>query len=167
MVSPSFNIGYRGPERQHESYNRKSALARPDIFRKKVSKELKLGQVLGPFTQPPMTNFQCSPMGLVPKKGNPGKYRLIMDLSHPEGDSINTYIPKDGSLVSYKPFDLALWLIRKQGRGCYMAKANLDSASRNLPICKKSLRYLGFVMYDLYYLDTWLPFGAVSSCAIF
>jgi hypothetical protein len=33
--------------------------------------------------------IHISPMGLIPKKGRPGKFRLIVDLSAPRGRSVN------------------------------------------------------------------------------
>ncbi len=32
---------------------------------------------------------QCSPFGIIPRKGKPGKWRLIVNLSAPEGLSVN------------------------------------------------------------------------------
>ena len=41
----------------------------------------------------------CSPMGMIPKKSKPGSWRLIVDLSAPEGSSINDGIAYPVSLT--------------------------------------------------------------------
>ena len=48
-----------------------------------------------------------------------------------------------------------------------MAKTDLDSAFRNLPMSRETLSLLGIKIEDLYYLETCLPFGSSESCAIF
>ena len=136
----------------------------PDIFQAKVLKEINKGRVIGPFLTPPIENLQCSPMGLVPKKGNKDEWRMMMDLSQPRGDSINMYISEQESKVKYKPSDNTLRLIQKEG---HVAKADIDSAFWNIPMCLESLQCLSFTMNDLFYIDCCLPFRAASSCAIF
>ena len=89
--------------RQHDS--------NPLYFAKKVLKEYHAGRLLSPFKTSHLPYLQCSPMGLVLKKGKPGKYHMIMDLSSPRGNSINTYIPKEVATVNYKPFDYVVQLI--------------------------------------------------------
>ena len=42
----------------------------------KLSKEISLGRIKGPYTQPPLESFKCSPLGVVPKK-EPNTFRLI------------------------------------------------------------------------------------------
>lgn len=37
----------------------------------------------------------CSPFGVIPKQNRPNKWRLIVDLSAPDGHSINDGIDKD------------------------------------------------------------------------
>ena len=41
--------------------------------------------VTGPFARPPLPNLEVSSFGVIPKKGQPGKWRLIVDLSSPLG----------------------------------------------------------------------------------
>ncbi len=40
------------------------------------------------------SRVQCSPFGVIPKKGKPGKWQLIVNLSAPEGASVNDGIDK-------------------------------------------------------------------------
>ena len=54
----------------------------------KLQNEVKLGRILGPFKNMPISTLQISPIGLVPKPY--GNWRLITNLSHP---------PNKGALV--------------------------------------------------------------------
>ena len=47
----------------------------------------------------------CSPIGIIPKKNKPGKWRLIVDLSSPEGASVNDGVDKEISSLSYTSVD--------------------------------------------------------------
>ena len=82
------------------SKNHGIALKQPDIVWKKLSEEIKLGRVAGPFQDIPIDNLIVSPIGLVPKS-SPGEYRLIFYLSYPQGASINAGILREDSSVSY------------------------------------------------------------------
>ena len=140
-----FSLGYQGLERPRDSTNLTSALQRPQVFRDKILKELSTGWILGPFKQRPLQNLQCSPLGLVPKKRNSNKWRLITHLSFPHGDSINSHIPKSRTSVQYASFDHALKLVRHQGRNYWIAKADIDSAFCQIPMNFDSLQCLGFM----------------------
>ena len=162
-----FKLHYEGPKRPRDCNNLKSARENPTAFVEKVNKEIALGRYIGPFAYRPIKNLQCSPLGLVEKKGNQGKWRLIMHLSYPRGDSINTYIPKEHATVKYKSFDSVIQLCVTHGQYCNMAKADVDSAFKNLPMNRKSLQYLGIQIGSKYLVETCLPFGSSESCAIF
>ncbi|CAJ0949278.1 unnamed protein product [Ranitomeya imitator] len=64
----------------------------------------------------------------------PGKYRLIHHLSYPKGRSVNDGIPDDDTAVTYIPFDRAVEMGRKAGPGALMAKSDIESAFRLLPV---------------------------------
>ncbi len=48
---------------------------------------------------------QCSPFGVIPKKGKPCRWRLIVNLSAPEGSSVNDGIDGELSSVAYTSVD--------------------------------------------------------------
>ena len=56
-----------------------------------LATECAAGRVLGPFSRDLVPMVQVNRMGAVPKS-TPGKYRLIVDLSYPEGQSVNSRI---------------------------------------------------------------------------
>ena len=97
--SHGFPLRYDGPQHLRFSQNHKSALQSHEIVTLKFHNEVGLGRVAGPFDDPPMANFLASPLGLVAKH-EPGKFRLIHDLSFPRNDSINT--PRNSQLCVMK-----------------------------------------------------------------
>ncbi|CAH3163902.1 unnamed protein product, partial [Porites lobata] len=84
----------------------KTATQNPAAVSDKLSKELGLGLIAGPFLERPFPSLRISPLGLIPKK-TPGEFRLIHHLSFPYGDSINSCIPNDASTVKYASIDNA------------------------------------------------------------
>ena len=71
---------------------------------------------------------------MIPKKHQPGKWRLIVDLSHPSGHSVNDGIPKPLCSLSYITVDTAIAEILKLGTGTLLAKVDVKSAFRLLPV---------------------------------
>ncbi|KAM3936673.1 uncharacterized protein RB166_018270 [Leptodactylus fuscus] len=120
----------------------------------------------GPFSEPPFLNFRVSPLGLVPKK-EAGKYRLIHHLSFPPGESVNDGIPKEESAVSYVSFDRAVSLVVKAGRGALLAKSDIESAFRLLPVHPNCYHLLGCQFGGFFYYDMCLPMGCSISCRYF
>ena len=115
---------------------------------------------------PPFPNIQVSPLGLVPKKA-PGEFRLIHHLSFPEGDSINSNIPKEMTAVSYQSIDTASSLIKQVGKGALLAKTDLENAYKQVPIHPNDFELLGFQIAGSFYYDKTLPFGLSYACQLF
>ena len=91
-----------------------------------VYKEVSLGRILGPYIKSPFLNLICSPLNLVPKAGNPGKFQLIHNLAFPYNqNSVNVNIPDCHAKVSYQKFDVVVQLALKHGPGCYAGKNGL------------------------------------------
>ena len=122
----------------------------------------------GPFDEPPFSVMQCSPVRLEPKKV-PGEYRFIHNLSHPFGDpaSVNYNIPQVERSVAYSTLDDALGVVVGIGGGAFLAKTDIKSAYKIIPIHPLDYHLLGFRWGGKYYYAKTLPMGAASSCAIF
>ena len=161
-----FHLGYTGPRSALKASNLKSCKDLPNIVHAKISKEVSLGRVKGPFPQQPFPVMKISPIGIVPKKA-PGEYRLIHHLSYPKGKSVNDFIDKTFASVHYTTFDDAVDCLIRVGPGCFMSKTDIDSAFRLIPVHPNDHPLLGFQFQGLYYHDSCLPFGASSSCALF
>ena len=164
--SEGFRINFQGICRSTEPANLKSAREQPTIVFSKLRKEIEEGRIAGPFEQPPFDDFHCSPVGLVPKKV-PGEYRLIHHLSYPPGGSINDSIPKEFSSVSYASISDAISLLKQSGPGSFMAKTDIKSAFRIVPIHPDHYPLLGMKWQGLYYYDKCLAMGLSESCAAF
>ncbi|XP_066444898.1 uncharacterized protein [Eleutherodactylus coqui] len=132
----------------------------------KLLKEVELGRMAGPFREPPFVNLRVSPLGLVPKK-EAGKFRLIHHLSYPSGESVNDGISKEQAAVSYASFDCAVALVRQAGKGAWLAKADIESAFRLLPVHPQCFHLLGCSIEDQFFVDMCLPMGCSISCYYF
>ncbi len=122
----------------------------------------------GPFDSPPFQNFQVSPIGLVPKK-NSTKFRTIFHLSYPKSGStsVNHSISKDNFSLQYITIDDAIEGIKQFGSGCFLAKTDIESAFRLVPIHLDDYELLGMCWEGKYYYDKVLPFGLQSTPSIF
>lgn len=161
-----FKLGLTGTVQHSSARNHKSASENKQEVYKKLAKESLKERIAGPFLNPPFHNLVCSPLGLIPKN-IPGKFRLIHDLSFPKGNSINSHIPPENSVVQYDSIDTVIKLIKHFGRHCLMAKCDIEDAFRLVPIHPTDYHLLGFTWNNLFYYDRCLPMGASSSCQIF
>ena len=142
-------------------------LQNPEEAKKLVDKEVQLGRVLGPFKDPPATLI-CSPLNLVPKAGNPGKFKLIHNLAYPyDSNSVNANIPDSQAVVTYAPFDKVVKICLALGAGCRISKMDYDVAFRIFPISGQDLHLLGFSLGENFYVNSSMAFGDHSSCRIF
>jgi hypothetical protein len=91
----------------------------------KKLEEVRFGRVAGPFDLPPLPDFRCSPVGLVPKS-EPGKFRFIHHLSWPRGASVNDGIGEEEARVSYTKFDTVVDKVMRLGHGALFAKADIQ-----------------------------------------
>jgi len=161
-----FKLAYGGDRAQRDSGNLKSITNLKTQAFEKLNKEVKLGRIAGPFESRPIPNLIVSPIGLVPKS-EPGKYRLIQHLSFPEGTSINDGIDRDMCKVQYTSFDVAVGLVVAAGKGALMAKADIESAFRLLPVHPSDFQLLGIQLDGQFFVDKALPMGASCSPAHF
>ena len=161
-----FRLHFQEPQIGHVSTNLLSAAQHPEIVDSKLAKEVLAGRVLGPFKHPPFDNFRVSPLGFVPKK-QPGEYRMIHHLSFPHGGSVNDFIPSEFCSVYYASVDDAVRIIKKLGKGCTLAKTDVRSAFRIIPVHPKEHHLLGMKWRGEFYVDCCLPLGLASSCRSF
>ena len=173
--SEGFSLKYKGPlnKAKRLAPNLKLRVGSKLELWNKVMKEVELGRFAGPFETPPFDHFVQSPIGLVPKdKGT--KTRLIFHLSYPRGgESVNAGISKEVCAVKYPDFEEAVKLCLQEGRGCYVAKSDMSSAFRHVPM--RPDQWFLLVMKAVhpstgqvfYFVDKCLPFGSSISCAIF
>ena len=160
-----FRINYSGTTTQSSIKNLKSANLHLSELKEKINKEVSLERMVGPFDTQPLNNFKISPVGLIPKSD--GSWRLITHLSYPPGSSVNDGIDKNICSVTYTSFDEVSQMIFKLGKGALMAKRDIKSAFRLLPIHPNDFHLLGIKVEGNYYVDTMLPMGLSLSCSLF
>lgn len=150
-----------------ENKNMPSASLQPSVIDQYLLTELDKGRVAGPFAIAPIPNLHVSRFGIIPKKYQPGKWRLILDLSSPLGHSVNDGIPKEPFSVQYMKVDDVIDGIMLHGRGSLMAKFDVESAYRNVPVHSDDRYLLGMKWRGKYFIDMALPFGLRSAPFIF
>ena len=145
----------------------RSALENPEPVDKYLAKELHAGRIRGPFTLDQLTGAQISRFGVIPKAGQPNKWRLILDLSSPKGCSVNDGIDKERCSLKYASVEDAVQQIWSMGQGTLLAKIDIEHAYRNIPVHTDDRLLLVMQWRDKFYMDTVLPFGLRSAPKIF
>ena len=84
--------------------NMKSAMEHGEVVERYLGEEREAKRVLGPFKRSLFPEVHVSPFGVIPK-ADPGKWRLILDLSSPRGNSVNDGITKELCSLSYVTVD--------------------------------------------------------------
>ena len=85
-----FRLGFKPARRlKAAKRNKPSAFQNPQVIDDYLALEVSRCRVAGPFPFIPIPNLQVSSFGVIPKKGQPGKWRLIIDLSSPVNDGIS------------------------------------------------------------------------------
>ena len=146
--------------------NMKSASEHATVIDNYLGTEVASYRVAGPFPSPPFPRLQCSRFGVIPKKLQPGKWRLILDLSSPEDHSVNAGIPREPFSIRYISVDVAIKVLMELGPGTLMAKFDVLAAYRNIPIHPDDRHLLGMFWRDNFYVDLTLPFGLRSALFI-
>lgn len=97
-----FRIGADPSLVQHSSpSNMPSAVANPVVVDRYIEEERVNGK-LQEVDSSQASYTHCNPIGMIPKPHQPGKFRLIVNLSSPEGTSVNDAIsPEHGLCAVY------------------------------------------------------------------
>ena len=92
---------------------------------------------------------------------------LILDLSSPEGRSVNDGIQPALCSLSYVSIDDAARAVAKAGRGALLAKVDIKSAYRIVEVHPEDRPLLGMLWDGGLFIDSVLPFGLRSAPKIF
>ena len=168
-LSSGFRIGYnrQAPSLKTTSRNHPSAFENASVVRSHINAEVQAGRLVGPLKQALTPLLHTSPIGLVPKAHQPGKWRLIVDLSFPRDHSANEGISLELASMSYARVDDAVELIRHLGVGTQLVKLDLKSAYRIVPIHPQDHHILAIEWEGATYVDQALSFGLRSAPKIF
>ena len=119
---------------------------------------------MGPLPTQTFPHAKISPFGVIPKRNQWGKWRLILNLSAPVGASINDGIARLLCSLSYVTVDDIAAAVLALGQGSLL---DIKSAYRTVPVHPDDRLLLGMRWNDSLYIDTTLPFGLRSAPKIF
>ena len=170
-IREGFRVGF-DPGRvtlQSKGRNMGSAEEHAQVVASYLADEIAAGRVItgGPAGDRHTAGVHCSPFGVIPKKGKPGKWRLIVNLSAPDGHSVNDGIAKELASLSYITVEEVAAQVLKLGRGTLLAKMDIKQAYRNIPVHPLDRPLLGMLWEGMFYVDAALPFGLRSAPLIF
>ena len=89
----------------------------------------------------------------------PNHWRLIVDLSYPDGASINDGISKELCSLQYIKIDQVAEVAIQHGRGAVLGKNDIKNAYRVVPVHPSNCPLLGMRWEGKEYVDSALPFG--------
>ena len=105
-INDGFRLGCDKTETlESAKRNKLSAYQHSGVIDAYLANEARLDRVVGPFDSSPVQNRHISSFGVIPKKGQPGKWRLIVDLSSPHCHSVNDGIDPDSLQLQYIKID--------------------------------------------------------------
>ena len=169
-LQEGFRVGFR---RQcaltSASRNLPLAYQQSQIVGEYLQQELAAGRMLGPLPAilPDGQRVHINRVGVVPKGHTPGKWRMITDLSFPEGLSINDGVESALCSLEYTSVDRVAEVVAKLGLGTLMAKIDIKSAYRMIPVHPADRPLLGWRWEGQIFVDSALPFGLCSAPKIF
>ena len=147
--------------------NLESANTHPSVVTEYLKAELHHNRISGPFGAHMITSGHASRFGVIPKHHQNDKWCLIVDLSHPKGHSVNDGIPESLCSLKYITIDDAINQVLLLGSGTLMAKIDIQSAFRLLPVHAADRHLLQMKWDNLIFVDTCLPFGLRSAPKLF
>jgi len=101
-IKEGFRIGFKASGSVSSvRKNMHSAMENPQVVSAYIAEERERGVLLGPFEKAEVPEVHLNRFGVIPKSGQPGKWRLIVDLSHPEGGSVNDSIQPELCSLQY------------------------------------------------------------------
>ena len=134
-----------------------------DYFQKEVS----LGRLSGPYPPSSCPGVHINRFGVILKNHWQDSWHLITDLSHPSGRSENDGISSELCTLTYVTNDDAIPSILQSGWNTMLAKVDIKSAFRLLPVHQADWHLLGMRRRGNVYIDHCIPFGLRSAPKLF
>ena len=144
-IREGFRIGFNYRlNLRSRSKNMSSTKENPKVVQAYIDVEKDAGRLLPVQPNPhlPQSKCQISPFGVIPKRYQPGKWRLIVDLSSPENTSVNDGIDARLCSLDYPIVHDAAKTIRALGKGDLLAKLDLKNAYRVVPVNPQDRHFL-------------------------
>ena len=135
----------------------------PDVVTSYLEAEISESRVVGPLPRHIIPQAHIGRFGVIPKSHEPGKWRLIVDLSYPAERSINDVIPKSLCSMTY----ITVGESSKVGPGALLAKIDIRNVFRLPPVHPDDRHLLAMEWKGNLYIDACLPFGLRSAPKLF
>ena len=132
-----FRLGFQPSRRL------KAAFQNPKVIDDDLAHKVSRCRVASPFPSVPLPNLQISSFGVIPKKGQIGKWRLIVDLSSTRGSSVNDGINPDEFSMHYIKLDQIIRMFTKYGCRAQMAKFDVNTDYRKVAVHPEDRYLLG------------------------
>ena len=119
-IRQGFRIGFNrrsGSAPRACRRNMRPAYEHPEVVSEYLAQECQAVRVLGPFPASPVATLQISSFGVTPKRHKPGRWRLILDLSSPEGHGVNDGIDPTVCSLKFISVDTVAEARRSFGHG--------------------------------------------------
>ena len=163
----SFCVGYnRDTTCQSSRGNMRSALENPHVIQDYLRTKCAAGRIIGPLDPSCHPHVHTSRFGVIPKS-TPGKSRLIVDMSSPQGGSVNDGVQESWYSLSYAMVTDAAHRIAPYGRGAMLIKLDIRSEHRVVMVYPEDRWLMGMLWEGSLYIDTALPFGLHLAPKIF
>ena len=129
-VKDGFRIGFEhtrcSTQLRSSGKNMASAKKNPEVVQAYIDSEVDTGRLMPVQDEHP--NIHTSSFGVIPKRSQPGKWRLIVNLSSPNGRSVNDGISAALCSLKYPSVHDGARIARLLGRGALLAKLDLKNA---------------------------------------
>ena len=99
--------------------------------------------MIGPMDPKSVPRLHTNWFGVIPKDHATNRWRLITDLSFPEGTSINDGIRPELCSLTYTSVDRVAREAEQLGPGALLAKVDIKSAYRLVPVHPDECPLLG------------------------
>ena len=147
--------------------NLKSALDHPTVIDDYLHHELSLGRISGPYLASMCPDVHINRFGVLPKTNQLDKWRLVTVLSYTSRSSINDGISSELCSLTYITIDDAILNILESSKDTMLAKIDIKSSFRLLPVHPADRHLLGMRWKDQIYIDHCIPFRLRSAPKLF
>lgn len=168
-VAYGFPLQYRGPPLYNGFVdNHPSANNYEQHVTDYIHKEMEMGAIVGPFSEPPFVPWVNIAPLMSREKATSNQRRIIVDLSHPEGSGPNSFIQKNvlfGELVLHvlpTVSDVIQLAIRLNYDIC-LASLDIARAYRNFALDPYDWPLNCICHKNQFYIDVRMPFGSRLS----
>ena len=146
-------MGFRRDHKyKRASGNMRSAIANPKPVADFIQADVQAGRVISPLQH--IREVHVSRFRVIPKQGQPGKWRLIIDLSSEHGFSVNDGIAPELCSIRYAMVDSVVQKILHLGKNTLLAKIDIKHAYRNILIHPDDRHLLGMYWEGALYIES-------------